>query len=301
MLTLDDLRFLRTVAESRSLGAAARALDVTPPAVSQRLAAIERRLNVRLVDRGRTGLQLTNEGELIARGGRQILDQMDELATAVAARRDELTGRLRIWAPPGFGRAYVAPLVSAFHARHPQIVVELTLADRLPENSTEFDLAVYIGELRHSAFVVTKIAPNRRVLCASPDYLDQYGVPGTPEALALHRCICLRENEDDASLWRFVRAKQTLSVRIKPVLASNDGDVIKQWALAGAGIIIRSEWHIAAEIRTGALVPLLPSYTLPSANVVALFGASRTPSARVKKFVDFLRGSLNPPPWRKRA
>jgi len=111
----------------------------------------------------------------------------------------------------------------------------------------------------------------------------------------------LRENEDDASLWRFVRAKQTLSVRIKPVLASNDGDVIKQWALTGAGIIIRSEWHIATEIRTGALVPLLPSYTLPSANVVALFGASRTPSARVRKFVDFLRGSLNPPPWRKRA
>jgi len=276
MLTLDDLRFLRTVAESRSLGAAARALDVTPPAVSQRLAAIERRLNVRLVDRGRTGLQLTNEGELIAHGGRQILHQMDELATAVAARRDELTGRLRIWAPPGFGRAYVAPLVSAFHARHPQIVVELTLADRLPENSTEFDLAVYIGELRHSAFVVTKIAPNRRVLCASPDYLDQYGVPGTPEALALHRCICLRENEDDASLWRFVRAKQTLSVRIKPVLASNDGDVIKQWALTGAGIIIRSEWHIAAEVRTGAYYyqqgsVIVPDYSLGATRHVPTF------------------------------
>ena len=301
MLTLDDLRFLRTLAGCRSLSAAARALDVTAPAVSQRLAAIERRLNARLVERGRTGLRLTHEGELIASSGRQILDQMDELATAMAVQRGELSGRLRILAPPGFGRAHVAPLVATFHAAHPKIVVELTLSDRLPESSSEFDVAVYIGELRRSAFVVTKIAPNRRLICASPEYLDRYGVPDTPQDLPHHRCICLRENDEDTSLWHFRRTKQSLSVRIKPVLASNDGDVIKRWGLTGAGIIVRSEWHIAEEIRAGALVPLLPAYTLPSANVVALFGPSRARSARTNKFVDCLRRNLNPPPWRKRS
>ncbi len=299
MLSLDDLRFFRTVAESRSLGSAARALDVTAPAVSQRLAAIERRMNARLVERGRAGMRLTDEGELIALSGRRILAELDELASAVAARRDELTGHLRVAAPLGFGRAYVAPVVSAFHAKHPGTLIDLTLSDRLPEAGTAVDLAVYIGEVRQSATVATKIAPNKRIVCASPSYLAKHGVPTAAGDLAAHSCISLRENDEDTTLWRFVRENKTLSVRIKPVLTSNDGEVIRQWALDGAGIIVRSEWHVAADIRAGALVPLLRGYTLPSANVVALFGPSRTRSARTKKFLENLRASLNPAPWRQ--
>lgn len=299
MLSLDDLRFFGVVAAGKSLAQAARSLDVTPPAVSQRLAALERRMGVRLVERQRGGVILTNEGEIVAARARMILEELDELHSQIAARRDELFGPLRINAPLGFGRRFIAPLVATFHAKHPGVTIDLVLNDRPPESITRFDINIHIGELRDSAGIMAKLASNERITCASPRYLAAHGAPATPMDLGAHDCIALRENDEDATLWRFSHQDQPLSVRIRPRLASNDGDVIRQWAIDGLGIIVRSEWHVADDLRSGQLVQVLSDYPAPPADVVALLGPSHARVARTQRFLDHLKSGLSPAPWRR--
>ncbi|MFH6781057.1 MULTISPECIES: LysR family transcriptional regulator [Methylobacterium] len=315
MLGPDDLRFFLAIAEAPSLAAASRALDVSPPAVTQRLRALEARLGVHLVDRTGRHLALTDEGELIAERGRAILASLGDLDEALAARRGQVVGHLRIVAPLGFGRAYVAPVAAAFQAAHPEVAIDLMLSDRLggvPEGT--FDLAVHVGAIAQAApgLIARRLAPNERVICAAPTYLADRGSPKSPGDLRAHACIALRENDEDVTLWRFRRRDPGLQgpglstteerVRIEPRLSSNDGEVVRGWALAGRGIILRSEWDVAGDLRAGHLVRLLPGHVLPEAPVMALLGARRhARAARTRRFLDALASALDPPPWRDPA
>ncbi|MCU0633436.1 MAG: LysR family transcriptional regulator [Gemmatimonadaceae bacterium] len=300
MIQLADLDFFATLAHAPSLAAAARELNVTPSAVTQRLQDLERRVGVRLIDRSSRRVLLTDDGELLAARGREISGAVAALSEDLAARRDVVTGHLRVLAPLGFGRAYVAPVVGAFAAAHPEVSVELTLSDRLgrlPE--TTWDLAIHIGSRRDLSLVMRTLAPNDRIACAAPAYLDRAGVPQSPRHLAAHVCIALKENDEDVTLWRFTSPSgSTTQVRIEPTLASNDGDVVRAWALDGHGIVTRSEWSVADDLRSGRLVRVLPDYRLPSADVVALVGARRGRSARTARFLAALSAALDPVPWR---
>jgi len=305
MLGPDDLRFFLAIAEAPSLAAASRALDVSPPAVTQRLRALEERLGFHLVDRTGRHLALTDEGELIAERGRAILAALGDLDEALAARRGQVVGHLRIVAPLGFGRAYVAPVAAAFQAAHPEVAIDLILSDRLggvPEGT--FDLAIHVGEVARAApgLIARRLAPNDRVICAAPAYLAERGGPAGPGDLRGHACIALRENDEDVTLWRFRRDGAEERVRIEPRLSSNDGEVVRGWALAGRGIILRSEWDVAGDLRAGRLVRLLPGHALPEAPVTALLGARRhARAARTRRFLDALAHALDPPPWRAPA
>lgn len=157
----------------------------------------------------------------------------------------------------------------------------------------------YIGELRDSSMVRYTIAPNKRFLCASPKYLREQGVPSAPEDLTRHRCIALRENNEDLSLWKFARGKATRNVRIDPVLVSNNGEVVRQWTVQGKGIAIRSEWDAADFLQSKKLVQLLPESKIPPADVVALVPQRRGMSARAKTFIEFVMQHIGrTPPWR---
>ncbi|TNC12841.1 LysR family transcriptional regulator [Methylobacterium terricola] len=302
MLGPDDLRFFLAIAEAPSLAAASRALDVSPPAVTQRLRALEERLGVHLVDRTGRHLSLTDEGELVAERGRAILGSLGDLDEALAARRGQVVGHLRIVAPLGFGRAYVAPVAGSFQAAHPEVAIDLRLSDRIggvPEAA--FDLAIHVGPIAHAApgLIARRLAPNDRLLCASPSYLAAHGHPACPGDLRAHACIALRENDEDVTLWRFRQDGTEDRVRIEPRLSSNDGEVVRGWALAGRGLILRSEWDVAGDLRAGRLVRLLPGYALPDAPVTALLGARRQArAARTRRFLDALASALDPPPWR---
>lgn len=300
MLTTADIEFFGVLSRSQSLAAAARELDVTPSAVTQRLQELERRVGVRLVERSGRRIALTDEGELLASRGRVISDEMAALSETLSARSGEVAGHLRVVAPFGFGRRYVAPLAARFLAEHPSVTIDLTLSDKLGRvPDTSWDVAVHIGELRETALAAQKLAPNDRILCASPAYVKRYGEPITPKQLLDFRCIALRENDEDVTLWRFSKSGSTaVQVRIEPVLASNDGDVVREWALAGHGIIMRSEWSIADDLRARRLVRLLDDYRLPAADVVAFVGPRKGRSARTSRFMRALRDSLTPTPWR---
>jgi len=304
MINSDDLRFFAAIQSSVSLAAAARLLNVSAPAVTQRLRSLEARVGLHLVDRSSRRLILTQEGELFARRGRSIIGSLAELTEALAERRSEIAGHLRVLAPPGFGRRHIAPLVADFQAANPRLQMDLILNDRLGHlPGSAWDLVIHVGSLQSvtGGLNVRQLAPNQRFLCASPDYLENRPQPRAPGDLQSHSCIALRENDEDVTLWRF-RLKSSAvekTIRIKPTLASNDGEVAKAWALAGRGLIIRSEWDVAEDLRTGRLVRLLADHELPAAPIVALVGARRAARvARTRKFLDELMKRFRRPPWR---
>jgi DNA-binding transcriptional LysR family regulator len=301
MLSTDDLRFFCTLASQPSLSATARLLDVTPSSVTQRLQAIEGKLRLKLADRQGRGIALTEQGQLLAERAQAILADLEALQGALHEQRDELAGRLRVLAPMGFGGAHIAPLAARFRALHPALAFELELSDRPNLRLHEgWDVVVHIGPLRDSSLRQLVLARNRRYLCAAPAYLARHGSPRTLEELAGHACLALRENEEDATRWRLLPpgASQYRTVRIEPPLASNDGRVIKQWALDGQGIMLRSEWDVAGELRSGALQRVLPDHALPEADIVALLPAhAQQRPLRTRRFVDFLKQELANPPW----
>ncbi|OZI34340.1 hypothetical protein CAL29_12480 [Bordetella genomosp. 10] len=341
-LDIDDLRFILSLERLGSLAALARAENVTPPAITKRLNQLEARLGARLALRTTRQLQLTHEGHLIARRATEVLDRMQAIEDALQERSQVIAGKLKVHAPFGFGRRYVAPLLARFHDEHPNVEVQLSLSDSLlppsPAHGRDaFDVVVSIGELPDIRWVSHPVAPNRRLLCAAPAYLARAPALETPEDLAHHACLVLRENDEDVTLWRFADRKASRAaggartastrrgrnqdpaalaepaippatqgqtqpsrtVRVHPALESNDGDVIHQWCLAGQGVMIRSEWDVAAGLTDGKLVALLPGYRLPDADVVALVPAAHVESARTRRFIDLLRKAFQPrPPWR---
>lgn len=295
-----DLRFFVTVSEAGSLAEAARRLDVTPSAVSQHLRQLEGRMGVQLVRRSTRRFGLTDEGRLFHAGALDLLARMDQLTESLRSRASEVAGNLNVCGPLGFGRHYLASAVADFHVLHPKLLVSLNLTDVVPAaDSNGYDLIVHIGDLPDSSRIAYPIAPNQRFLCAAPEYLARRGVPAKPQDLAAHECLVLRENQEDVTLWRFRRNRSDVSVRVPPALCSNDGDVVRQWALRGQGVMLRSEWDVADAIREGRLVRLLPDWQLPDANVVALLGRRGGTSARVRLFLSFLQARFKPTaPWR---
>lgn len=298
MLTADDLRFFMSITESRSLAAAARRLNVTPPAVTQRLRALELRLGVQLIDRSTNSM--TDEGELLAERSRAIVEQIDDIGELMVQRRGTVAGHLRISAPSGFGRTYLVPAVDRFIGLHPEVRVTLDLSDNpIGLKPDAWDVIIHIGELRSSPLQLIKLSPNRRLICASPDYLAAHGVPAVPSELLRHRCLGLRENDEDVTLWRLVAPGGSVeTVRINPQFWSNDGEAIRELAVRGRGIILRSEWDIAHLLKSGALVEILPGWSAPDAPVVALLGPRNYRAARTRNFVELLQDMLTPTPWR---
>ncbi|MCU0617015.1 MAG: LysR family transcriptional regulator [Gemmatimonadaceae bacterium] len=300
MIQLSDLEFFATLAQSPSLAAAARALNVSSSAVTQRLQDLERRVGAQLIDRRSRRVELTDEGELLATQGRVITEAVVDLGEALSAKGDTVRGRLRVVAPIGFGRAHVAPIIAAFATQHPSLAVELTLTDRLQRHPmAQWDLAILIGTRRDARVTMRTLAPNERLLVAAPSYLARAGVPQAPRDLLAHACLVVRENDEDVTLWTLhSETTGTTRVRITPRLASNDGDVAREWALAGHGILLRSEWSVADDLRTGRLVRVLPGYRAPSADILLLLNPTRARTKRSERFVEALTAALTPAPWR---
>jgi DNA-binding transcriptional LysR family regulator len=158
---------------------------------------------------------------------------------------------------------------------------------------------VHIGELPDSTMIGQVLAPNRRVLCASRDYLARRGTPMTPAELEFHDVAAIRENDEDTTLWRFASADGRIeSVRIRPKMTSNDGEIVRSWATAGCGIIVRSEWDVAQDLHAGNLVEILGKHSLPDANIMALTTARNGRAARTTRFLGELQAAFQPIPWR---
>lgn len=289
----DDIAFFDVVARSSSLTEAARVFGVSVSSVSKRLSQIEKRLGVLLIQRTTRRLTLTPEGERYAAGAGVIAAQLTELEESISEQHSELIGRARVRSTMGLGRAHIAPLISDFLDVHPRVQVELELSP-LPLNvaGAEFDIGIRVGALQDSRLTAKRLCRNRKVVCASPEYLGRYGAPADVQDLERHNCIVLRENDGDYALWRFGSGADETSIRVTGNLLCNDGEVTTQWCLDGHGLIMRSLWHVAPYLRDGTLVQVLEEVPTPQADVYALYAATSFVPRRIRALIDHLAAGL---------
>jgi DNA-binding transcriptional LysR family regulator len=292
-----DLSFFSTLAASGSLSAAARELGLTAAAVSKRLALMERRAGVALVNRTTRRMMLTPEGELYLAHARRILDEIGELSELLGSAKKSPKGLLRVNATLGFGRSHIAPAISRFVAQYPQVSVQLQLSVAPPPLTEDaFDVCVRFGEPPDTRVVARRLAANRRLLCAAPSYIASHGMPASPRDLAKHNCIGIRQGDEAYGVWRLTSgrgaARKTETVRIDGNLTTNDGEIAVKWALDGHGILMRAEWDIDEYLSDGRLVPVLPGYDTPSADIYAVYAQRHQMSTRIRAFVDFLARHL---------
>ncbi len=284
-----DLAFFSLLMRHGSLAAAAQQLGITPPAVSKRLAALERRLGVRLLHRTTRRISLTPEGETYLVDGARVLAELDALERTVAGSRATPMGLLRISATLGFGRRHIVPALSVFAREFPEVEAQLHLSDR-PVNLVEqgFDMQIRFGELPDARLTARLLARNRRLLCAAPAYLQRAGTPATPRELAQHACIFLRERDETFGTWHMSQGARQETIKVRGPLSSNDGESTLAWARDGHGILLRSQWDVAELLRQGALLPVLADWSLPSADIYAVFPTRSHLSAKTRALVDFL-------------
>ncbi|MDD2987483.1 MAG: LysR family transcriptional regulator [Zoogloea sp.] len=285
---LDDLRLFCVVARHCSFTETARELGVSRAVVSKRIALLEAAVHERLFHRTTRSVSLTAQGEIVSQWAQRILEDVDLMGEAISREKAAPSGLLRICSSTGFGRSRLAPALSALAIRYPQLEIQVELFDRLVDLVEEgFQLDIRIGRVHESNVIVRRIARNRRVLCASPAYLARFGTPGALDDLKAHRCIPIRERDQDFGRWELAGPEGLTSIKVSGPLSANNGEIVRQWALDGHGIILRSTWDVSREIESGLLVPVLPAY-YQQADVWAVYPSRLSVSAKVKVCVEFL-------------
>ncbi|MFC3339321.1 LysR family transcriptional regulator [Paracandidimonas soli] len=279
-----------SVAMLGSLSAAARAEGVAPAMIGRRMDALESRLGIKLLTRSTRRIALTSEGEILFEEAQRILRELKETESRISQGSAEASGHLRISAPAGFGRRHVAPLLPEFVALHPQVTVTLDLSDRLVDLIEErYDCAIRIGDLADSQNIGTRLADNRRVIVATPAYLERHGRPQTPDDLLRHNCLSFDGSGNQSKGWLLRHKGRVSSIRVKGNLACSDGSSLHEWTLAGCGLSWRSLWEVYDDIRDGRLVTVLDEYAAPPNGIFALTPERRHLPLRVKSFIDLLK------------
>ncbi|MFT3850291.1 MAG: LysR family transcriptional regulator [Propionivibrio sp.] len=282
--------FVRTV-ESGSLSATARALELTPAAASAALKRLEAELQAALFVRSTRSLRLTHEGERFLAYCRVALEALREGQEALASGRHQVRGTLQIAAPSDLGRNALLGWLEEFRVLYPAVRFRLQLSDRNADLFRQpVNIAIRYGEPGDSNLIAQPLAPdNRRVLCASPEYLARHGTPATPQALKEHACLCFMTGEAAHDRWRFQRGAERLSVKVTASQVANDGDVVRRWAVAGLGVANKSRLDIAGELATGRLVALCADWEGEPAPLHLVCADRRLLTPAVALLRDFIR------------
>ena len=292
---ITDLEIFARVARTGNMSAAGREMSLSPAVVSKRVSLLEDRLGARLFQRTTRQLTLTETGEGFFKRVVDILSLIDEAEDFVSRRNTKPRGVLKLTAPTTFSRMHIAPYLSDFLARFPEIEIDLHLNDHFVDIIREgFDLAVRIGELKDSSLVARKLAPDQRVICAAPKYLEGAGVPISLADLEHHNCLAAGEQEQ----WRLDGPEGPVVMRAKGNIRSNSGEFVREALLAGLGIGLRSTWDVGAELAKGDLQIVLPQYRGSSnASVYAVYPCRDFMPAKVSVFIDFLADLYGSDPY----
>jgi len=293
-----DYGLFATVVELGSFSAAARFHRVSPAMVSKRMSRLERRLGVHLMHRTTRSLALTHAGKRFHEDVVAILDSIQSAEARLLGEQEILSGPLKISAPTSFGRLHVAPIMTPFLDAHPHLRVELNLTDHLVNLARGgIDLAIRITNQLSPALIARRLASNRRILCASPGYLDRFGAPATLDELTRHRVLAA----EGQSSWRLSGPEGVIEWATESFVRTNSSEVVRELAIAGAGVALRSLWDVSEELTAGRLVRLLPGYEGASdVGIYAVYPQTPFIPAKVSRFVDYLRSAFGPhPPWER--
>ena len=303
---MDRLRSMQVfieVARRGSFAGAARHLGLSKASVTKQVAALERLLGARLLNRTTKSVGLTPAGLTALDGGQIFVQRFEQIEAEVRDSVRLPKGVVRVGTPPAFGTHHLVPLVMAFAGRHPEIQVALTLDTGSTDVIAEgLDLSVRIApRLPDASYVAQPLARAPQVLVASPAYLEKRGVPVTVAQLARHNCL-VHSLKSPTSIWRFAGAAGGASVRVSGTLFSNFGEALKQAALLGHGIALHPYYMVSEEIAAGRLAIVLPAWEPEPYDISVIYSSRQNLPVRVRRFVDFLKEwARTPPDWSVRG
>ncbi|MCM2339722.1 LysR family transcriptional regulator [Rhodoferax sp.] len=292
-----EMKTFAAVVDCGSFVQAADALDMSKPAVSRHVAELEQRLGVRLLQRTTRKLSLTEEGRLFYGRCKTVLADVEVAEDEITAKSIAVKGLIKVNVPVSFGLLELAPLWPDFMAKYPDVELDITLADRIVDLVEEgYDLAVRIARLPNSSLVSRKLASTRMVLCASPGYLKKHGTPKHPSELAEHTVLSysLLATGDQ---WDFEGPEGKVSVTVKPVMRTNSGDTCIAAARKSKGVILQPSFMVSADLRSGALVELMPQYRSIEFGIFAVYPTRQHVSPKVRAMIDFLAKAMMGVSW----
>ncbi|MEM1265134.1 MAG: LysR family transcriptional regulator [Pseudomonadota bacterium] len=292
-MLLDNLRLFLTIAERGSLVGAARASGLSSTTVSERLAALEAHYGVVLFNRTTRSISLTEEGRMLVDGAKGVLGEVSDLDTLIRHGAETLSGPIRVSAPIDLGRSIVSQVISDFTEQHPAISIELALSDGYVDLVGQgFDLAIRFGTLAQSSLRLRSLGRYRRLVCAAPGYFAAEGTPSRPEDLASHTCLVMRFGATLDNVWSFDVDGKRIEVPVGGRRVANDGSLIRAWALAGHGVVLKSELDVGDDLQAGRLVSVLEAFLPPPVPLQMMFPPGRAQPRRVRALAAALRAGF---------
>ena len=292
---ISDLRLFTRIVAAGSLSETARRIHSSLPAVSRRLAAMEERLGVRLIDRGSRRFTLTEEGGVLHERALTILRDLDAAEAEATAHAKHPRGRLRVGVPLEIGRRRVAPLVAEFTARYPGISIELVLSDsRVDILEEELDIGIQVDAPQDGNLISRVLLYSSRVIVASPEYLARHPAPARPIDLLDHDCARLVRGRRVFDNWMFKEDGRVREIQVQGTLLTNNSEVMHEWALAGRAVTIKALWDVEDDIQAGRLVQLLKPFQCDELNLYAMYATRTHLPPRMRLFIDFLVQELSP-------
>lgn len=297
-MPISDLEIFARVVTAGNMSAAGREMGLSPAVVSKRISHLEQRLAARLFQRTTRQLTLTEAGQGFYDRVVNILAGIEEAEAYVTRRNTIPRGTLKLTAPTAFGRMHIAPYLGDFLDQYPDITLDLDLSDNFVDIVGEgFDAAIRVAELEDSSLVARKLAPNHRVICAAPGYLEKRGEPKTLADLSNHNCLAPIAQE----VWRLQGSEGPASLRVHGNIRTNSTEVVREAVIAGLGVALRSTWDVGPELKSGRLQIILPEYQeSPRVAVYAVYPCRQYVPAKLRVFVDYLASLFGPEPyWNK--
>jgi DNA-binding transcriptional LysR family regulator len=288
-----ELQLFVEIVRAGNLSAAARALNSSPAAMSRGLTALESRLGVRLVTRTSRSFELTEEGQLFYERCARIVADIADAEAEASSKGVTIKGMLRIGAPMELGRRLVAPLITEFRGKFPDVQVHLVLSDSgLDVIDDGLDVALRNGLPSDSSVIARKVLTAKRITCASPAYFKQHGTPAKPGDLLQHECIRLVRGRRVIDAWVFQEQGKRFEVVVNGTLTTTSGEVVHDWVRAGKGIALKADWDLQAELREGSIVPCLSDYWCDEIHLFALCANRQHLSPRIRAFLKFIVARL---------
>jgi DNA-binding transcriptional LysR family regulator len=286
-MILDNLALFIRIVEKGGLAAAGRELGLSAASVSERLVALEKYYGAALLHRTTRAISLTDEGRLLVQGARRLLAEADELEALIRLGVEKISGPIRLSAPIDLGRTHLVPILDAFLAEHPEVAVDLNLTDGYVDLVGQGqDLAIRYGELADSTLRVKRLAENRRIVCASPAYLETRGTPQRPDDLVHHECLVMRYGLTTDRDWPFLIDGKERRVVVQGHRIANDGELVRVWCRNGFGIARKSRLDVEADLREGALVELLQDFSSGDTGLQIVYPATQAQPRRVRLLIE---------------
>ncbi|MGR5093939.1 LysR family transcriptional regulator [Vibrio maritimus] len=294
-MNIEHLKLFVRLAATNNISLAGQELGLSPAVSSAHISKLEQALGVRLVHRTTRKVSLTEEGVAFLPHAEEVLSTVETARASVGVGSTTPSGTLRVTAPASFGRLHIVPALKGFLTQYPELTIDFRFSDNIVDLvEGGFDVAIRDAELKDSTLIARKLATDRRIVCASPEYLSKFGAPETPGALSSHQCVQLVGLES----WTFVTSQGKETIKTKGVLRTDNGDAMRDACIDGLGLAINSTWSVYKQLKEGTLVQVLEDYPLDSDVAIwVVYPSSRLLAPKVRAFIDYFTEFYGSPPY----